>query len=383
MINRGTKKLRKQLLEAQRLIKNTTGIEEKVALANYIGNLYRAILCMGYDVTFNKKKCFGNRRNYNKFIKRLDIYSDKMFGNFILKKDFHSSYFGEVIPEVEDEMRKIGCMSFKTDDSSFSCSDFIDVFYQFMASLSLGEMFDKFYDSQQIHSSIVGSDANNLGFTLFNPINGCTDLIVKDLKPDLNSMNTLAHEFGHAYDLDKFHGDVKTYNKYFYVSFFGEVISRLFERLLFRFLLKNGIKTEAVKDKIIDFECLNFDFLMDAYILSLLDSDFLQSDQFIDCDSSVMFNMVKSHFYEDADVIGYIERMDGIDLAEVFNYAYGDIISLFLCEDVEKNGLSSNLIDYFFQKRCNLFDEEFLRECGFGPENYAKLYKKEVQYIKK
>lgn len=383
MINRGTKNLRKQLTEAERLIKTVGGIDEKVALANYIGNLYRTILCMGYDVTLNKKKCFGNRRNYNKFIKKLDIYSDQMLNNFILRKDFHSSFFGEVLPDVEDEMMKICRLRFNTDDSTFSEKDFIDVFYQFMDSLSLGELFDKFYDNNKIYSSVVGSDKNNLGFTLYNPLNRCTDLIVKDLKFDLSGMNTLAHEFGHAFDLENFTGDVATYNKFFYTSFYGEVISRLFERLLFRFLLSKGIKAEAVKDKIIDFECLNFDFLMDAYILSLLDSDFLQGDDYLDCDSTVLYNMVKSYFFEDADILGYIERMDDIDLSEVFNYAYGDIVSLFLCEEVEKNGFSSELVDYFFQNRCKPFDESFLRECGFGPGNYAKLYAKETQLIKK
>lgn len=382
MINRGTKNLRKQLLEAQRLIKSTSGIEERVALANYIGNLYRAILCMGYDVTFNKKKCFGNRRNYNKFIKRLDIYSDQMINNFIIKKDFHCSYFGELIPDVEDEMRKICQLNFNIDDSNFSENDFIDVFNQFMKSISLGELFDNFYATNKIHSSIVGSDKNNLGFTLYNPINGCTDLIVRDLRYDLKSMNTLAHEFGHAFDLERFTGDVSEYNRFFYVSFYGEVISRLFERLLFRFLLKNNIKVDAVKDGIIDFECLNFDFLMNAYILSLLDSDFIQSDEYIDCDSSVIYNMVKEHFFEDSDILGYIERMDEIDLGEVFNYAYGDVVSLFLCNEVEENGFSSDLIDYFFKNRCKIFDEEFLKECGFGPGNYAKLYKKEIELIK-
>lgn len=381
MINRGTKDLYRQLDEAQKMIRCAKNIDERVALANYIGNIYRALICMGDGhVSFNRKKCFGNNGNYKKFIKKLDIYSDKLIRGFINSKEFHKSFFGEVIPLVEDEMVKFSMLNFEGDET-FSQEDFFDIFNEFMKSLSLGDLFDEFYNSGKIYSSIIGSDKGNLGFTLHNPVNARTDLFIKDLKYDLGSMNTLAHEFGHAYDLSLFDGDVSKYNQYFYVSFFGEVISRLFERLLLRFLLDNGIKKDLVRDKFIDFEVLNFDFLLDAYILSLLDDEMFTSDDYIDCDSDIIYKKVKAFFLEDADIKGVIERMRDIDLSEVFCYAYGDIISMFLCEDFGKNGFSSDMIEYFLHEREKMFSEEFMRECGFGPENYAKLYRKEAQLI--
>ena len=383
MINRGTKDLYRQLDEAQKMIRGAKNIDERVALANYIGNIYRALICMGDgNVTFDRKKCFGKYGNYKKFIKKLDIYSDKMIRGFVNSKAFHKSFFGEVIPLVEDEMAKFCTLNFDGDDT-FSENDFLEVFSEFMKSLSLGDLFDEFYKSGKIYSSIVGSDKGNLGFTLHNPVNARTDLFIKDLKYDLGSMNTLAHEFGHAYDLSLLDDNVFKYNQYFYVSFYGEVMSRLFERLLFRFLLKNGVKEDVVRDKIIDFEVINFDFLLDAYILSLLDDEMFASDEYIDCDSDTIYKKVKAFFLEESDIKGVIERMQEVDLSEVFNYAYGDIISLFLCDEYEKFGLSSDVMEYFLHERGKLFSEDFLRECGFGPMNYAKLYTKEVQLIKK
>ena len=93
--------------------------------------------------------------------------------------------------------------------------------------------------------------------------------------------------------------------------------------------------------------------------------------------------MVKDNFTEEAELKEVIESVQDFNLAGIYNYAYGDILSMFLAEEVGKNGMKSELMDYFFEHRIKPFSEEFMRECGFGPKNYIKLYKKEIQLIKK
>ena len=382
MISTETKGLYQKLRIAHNSLRKVHTSDERLALINYIGNLYCSLICLGEgNVEFDKSK-IGGKKNYQKFIKRLDIYTDRMVSNYILSKDFHKDFLGEIIPDIEEEMQ-IFCPLIFQEDDRFTQKEFIEIAYSFTRSLDLDGLFDKLYKKGNIYSTIIGQGKGNLGFTLYNPLNKDIDLFIRDFKYDLSTMNTLMHEFGHAYDLEKFPQDIDEYNRFFYLSFYGEVMSRLFERLLYHYLLDNGIKPNAVKDKMIDFEDVNHDYLLKAYILSLLDKEFLIKEGYIECDSEVIVRKVRKYFLEGADIKTYIEGMDNVDLAEIYNYAYGDIISMFLAEEVRKNGLDSGMIEYFFEKRSEIFHESFLRECGFGPQNYIKLYKKEVDRIRK
>ena len=140
---------------------------------------------------------------------------------------------------------------------------------------------------------------------------------------------------------------------------------------------------DLVKDSYINFEDLNHAYLLSSYVLSLLDEAFLRSGGHIVQDSDVIAKKVRKYFVDEETIKEFLKENDNLDLSENYTYAYGDIISMFLADEVEKYGFSSDLIQYFLEKRKDLFSEEFMRECGFGPENYLKLYRKEVELIKK
>ena len=383
MVNQSLGPIYERLETAKQLISQMKTPDERLALSHYIGNVYIALLCMGdMDVSFNRNKAFGGRKRYLDVVKKLNLYGEQLAKDYVLKKDFHTQFFGEVIPEVEKEMCDFCQLSFPVEEK-FSKEDFFEVFSLFLDELHLGELFDEFYRNYHIHSSIAGQDAGNLGFTLHNPINGETDIFVKDFKYDFSSMNTLAHELGHGFDLTHFDEGVENYNRYFYLSFFGEVIPRLMERLLLRFCIRNGIQVDTAKDKYIDFELVNHDYLLKCYILGLLDDSFLVSGGYLDCDTQLLIKKIKNYFVPDCDLESTITRIGPFDLSQDYNYAYGDILSLFLCEEVEKNGFFNEMLEYYMKKRSDYFQEDFMRECGFGPSNYTKLYKKETEFFKR
>ena len=272
-------------------------------------------------------------------------------------------------------------MHTKNKEKYFSKKEFMDILFQFMKSINQDELFDKLCKNGDIYSSKMGNDIGNDGFTLYNPLNKQTDLFVKNLKYNLRAMNILVHEIGHAYDLSTLSGDVHEYNNYFYLSLYGEVMSRLFERLFLDFLRKKNIAYENVIEKQIDYNLLNHDFLLQAFILSLLDDDFILEDKYLNCDSDEIVDMIGSYFIDKKFIKNYIEGIISFDLSEIYNYAYGDIISLFLFDEVNKYGFDNEMIEYFLRNRCELFSEDFLRECGFGPVNYVKLYKKVNKHL--
>lgn len=383
MINRSCKPFYDKLDRAHILMLDAKTSDEKVALANYIGNVYRSLMAMGDDgVSIDQNRCFGSKKNYKKFVKKIAIYDDRLLQNFVLNKEFHSQFLGEILPDVEDDLARVGDLTFP-ENGTLSKEDFFEVFYLFLKSISLDSLFDEFYEHCHIHSSQRDLDDGYLGFTLYNPLTKETDLFVRDFRFDFSSMQTLAHEFGHGYDVNCFSESVEDYNRYFYLSFYGEVLSRLMERLLFHFMIQNGILRETVSNHLINFESINHDFLLYSYIISLLDSNFLLSEEYLDCDEGTLAKKVKKFFVDDADIKGFLERMKHIDLAEGFVYAYGDIVSMFLSDEAQKVGFSNDLLDYFLQRRSEVFQEDFFRKCGFGPVNYVKLYKKEIGLIQK
>ena len=383
MIVRDYQPLYKRLDDAHDMLFKTDDEETKLALANYIGNVYRAIICMGDgSVSVDKYRCFGGKKNYQQFMKKLDSYSDELMENFLRHKDFHEQFFGEILPDVEEGLADI-CKIPVLDVEELSERDFFDILYLFLDSIHLEKVFDEFYKNHQIYSSVIGQDKGNLGFTLYNPVSSETDLFIKNFQFNFPCMNTLVHEFGHGFDLKRFRGNIQDYNSYFYVSFFGEVIPRVLERLLHQFCIKNNVLVNQVKDDYVNFEDISHDYLLASYVLSLLDSAFLKNDGFIDCDSDVIVKKIQKHFLDGNVLKEFIERMQPIDLSDTYCYSYGDILSMFLSDEAEKNGMNSELMEYFYERRTKPFDEEFMRECGFGPANYVKLYKKEIELIKK
>ncbi len=385
MLNCSLDPLHERLNRAQSMMPNVQSEDEFMAIGNYIGNLYRALICMGEKVDVNPILCFGSKKNYKKFLKGFNIYTDDLMHHFVLKKDFHSSYIEEILPTVEEELEEICPMMFHPEEP-LTEKDFCEIFYAFLESINMMDLYRKLKNNKSIHSSLTcgdGSLGEYLGFTLFNPANGDIDIVISNFQYTLNHMNTLAHELGHGYDLAHFEGTVKEYNQYFYLSCYGEVLSRLMERLLHRFLIKNHIIPNTAKNSLIDFEDLNHDYLLQGFILSLLDPAFLLSYGFDTCDSDVVTKMIKKHFIEEAQLKEYVDDINNFNLEDILSYSYGDIISLFLSSEVERSGMNNDLLEEFMRHRVEPFQEEFLQKNGLNPSLYQKLYKKEIELIKK
>lgn len=383
MFIKDTKKLRKLVTDAHIQLKNARSLEERLAIANYLGNLYSSIICMGdVNFKFNKNHSFGGgKKRYDEIMGGLDEYSDAFILDFLHNKKFHNAYFGEILPEYEEELVDLGSLTFD-EDPKLSRKDFLAILSEFMNSLGQKDLFDKYY-SGHIYSSVIGQSEGNLGFTLYNPISKDTDLFVRKLQYDINSLNTLVHEIGHGFDLSVLDDGIESYNRYFYLSVFGEVISKLYERLLFRFLVKNNICANSAKDKYVDFSIISHDYFLMTYLLSSLEDILLKSDKYIDCDSEYLASKVEEFVLDKKDIIEFFDRMGEIDLSESLSYAYGDVISLFLCDDVEKAGFTSDSFRDFLKERADFFNPDYLKRNGFGPKEYIKLYKDECRFVKK
>lgn len=382
MINRSTDNIKKQLKESKILLKDSKLNKDlRFAIYNYIGNLYASLYCLGDTETeYNRNEIFGNEENYNDFTYRIDSYEDVYIDNFLKNKDFHKDYLYSIITEVQKYLYK--AYPLEEERIEYSEKDFIDIIYQFMKTIDREKVFDEIYKDGRIYSTI-GQNNKNMGFALYNPASKETDFFIKDFKCDIESMIATIHELGHGEDLSRPFNDIKTYNNYFYLSTYGEVISRMYERLLLRYLIKNNISLNSAKNSLLEYELTNHDFILQSYIFSLLDKEFIKSGEYLDCSPKEITEKIKKHFLEDDSIEYFITGMQESDIAEVYNYAYGDIISMFLAESVEQDGFDNELINYFFTKRATMFDDRFLKKNGMDAKKYVKLHKAEMKLLKK
>lgn len=383
MIVRDYRPLYQQLEEAHSLFPQLKTKEERLAFYNYLENIYCALLCMGdQDADYRKDPYFQDQVQYGKFLKDLDTYSERLIQNYLQYKDFHKEYLGEIVAGVEDRIQEIRSIP-SVDMDPIPEKDFYEILFSFLSSIGEKKILDSFLQKNHIYSSVIGHSDGNIGFTLYNPFSRECHLFVKQFDYTFPNLNTLIHEIGHGIDYQHFQGDMKEFNQYFYLSYYEEVISRMMERLFHRYCLQNGILVPEAKDSYASLEGFMHDFLLESYMFSLFDKEILTKGRYVDCDREELVQKIKDHFVNEEALRMFLTEAPPLDLSESYSYAYGDIISLFLTEEVEKNGMNSELMEYFYWNAKQPFSDTFIRECGFGPKNYQDLYEKEIQLIKK
>ena len=100
-----------------------------------------------------------------------------MLDSFFQFKAFSKDYFQQILVEVENDLQSVNDGIYYTF-SNLSKDDFFDIFYQFMRSIHLDKLLDYYWNNNLIYSVFYSNNQNDLGYTLFNPINKLIFLIV-------------------------------------------------------------------------------------------------------------------------------------------------------------------------------------------------------------
>jgi len=371
--------LKERYNQAKIRLATTQSNEEKIFLVDYIKSLYEAIENMR-EASDLENDALRDFNTYILYSRKASAYFRKTISQFFSQKDFHRDYLGGVFHSIEEDYHSLLGIKVSEEKYLFSEKDFWDIVYLFFKEYDLEDFFDSLYKNQQIHSMKMGEEA---GLTLHNILTGDTDLFIHDFHYDVFGLQVLAHEVGHAYDDYLFSKDAGKFNDYLYLSHYTEAMSFLFERLLIHFLANNHIHEEELKKEMVQFKNISYDTLGGAYVWSLVDNFYLDPRNEIELSEIILKAEAKrnSEDFKDLDII--VRNMTKMDLPLTYSYAYGEILSMFLCEEVEKNGLSNDLVNSFLQERYYIFSEKFIQEKNFSADRYAKLYQKELQLIKK
>ncbi len=358
----------------------------RFALYNYIQNLLRVLREIGSNYTMRKSDIFKDLKMYQKFQKQEKLYKKMFNDNFCFFKDFHVDYLNDILVRTDPLFYKyIEDNEYSLENDEFSEKEFLDIFCDFCNKLGISYLFDEVIDGKILSFDRKITNGNYLGLMIHNPLNGKSHILVDDFSYNIDSMFTLAHEMGHVYDVSFFNSklNVSKYNDYMYKSLNVEVLSKLFEKLLLDYLIDNNIKKNVVIDRLIDSFIVGHDYLFSLYVLSLLDDRYIDSDRYLDISKERFFNLVSKYFEDKKEVYETIKNNDFLLIDDAV-YAYGEIISLFLEDDVRDCSLSNSfLLNKFMDERFLEFSDNFMETNGFSPSKYQELYEKRLKLTKK
>lgn len=370
---------------AYKLLENRKNIDEKILLSNYINSLTNFTNNLTKDSNKKEELYKCSSLYTEKMLEKMFYYDYEMIQNFIENKEFHQHFLDQILTIIEEEQSKLPQENIK-QDTKLSKKEFYYILRNFMKSINKEELLDKIINNNRIHKiNINNKDTykTDSGYIIYNHLNKEYDIFIKDFSYTIHSMLTLVHEIGHAYDYETLECDCATYNKYYFQSYYGEVYSKMFERLLISYMLKHNIEKEKAISLLVEFENNSFASISFSYILSCLENNLLCNSNYDKNKKKKIANKISEQFTNKNVVNQFIKNYHFMMIPENYNYAYGNIISLFLKNVYEEEGLSSNLLKKFSQKRVDIFNKEELDSWDITPNQYSKLYQKEIYSIKK
>ena len=382
MIQTGTRPIYQEIEQSTKLQSRAKSLETKLALANYITDMYEVLYCMGDEPRFPKYAAFGSREHKEKIDSLLQSYRRLQLDNFLEHKDFHHHMFGEIVTDVQELIVPLFGGE-EPRERAFSDVEFYNILYSFLGEYGLDSQF-RSLDKNGKMLSFYQSQKSMDGLTSFNPATGETFLFVaKENSFDYTTMVTLIHEFGHGYDLGEMGTNPLAFNQYYYLSPYSEVFPRTLERLFLRYCAQNGIRGGSSREKFLDFASFNFDYLLWGYVLCKLEDNFFRKHKDLNFQIDKIVRKVGSSFNDAEALSESLHSCPDFNIRDIVRYTYGDIVSIFLADDIEKFGMKSDLLEYFMRGRIGVFQERFLEEMGIDPTSYMEHYEKEYQYIKK
>lgn len=374
----------KMLNRAYRDLEKCKSLVDRYALIDYIRQLHDIInLIPGEETYIDARVCFGTnkrRRHYDKYIDKL---FDVLDGDFIANRDFHREYMGQILDISGEVLADFKGLSYSEGDRMFSQEEFYQLFFEFLQRYGLEDRFDRFIKKRRIFSLPENQVDRCNGQVIHNPLNYDSAIIISDFKCCLDDILTMSHEFGHTYDLSKIKGRDSGYRnlRYDYSSIYGEVVSTTFEKLFIDFLLEKGIKVDQVKDAAIDLYFDNLYHVQGTYFLSLLDDEDIWEGA-ANISSEKLVKKISPFLISDGPLNDFF-KFRTIDSLCDPKYAYADVISEFLKQDILEEGLECESMQDFMKIREKTFSPTYLEEKGFYPDAFQKKYIKNINRLKK
>ena len=357
---------------------------ERYALIDYISQLHELEAALtGKVCTFDERRANLSNSQQRRYMKYLDSLFGRLEEEFIKFKEAYNEHFSLMLTINDSTLEEVCDDVYATEYSEMSKEEFCEYFYEFLHEYGLEEYFDKLVTGRKIFSRDLTDEHRNPANVIFDPIKKRSSIVMSGFEYNVPYLLNMGHEVGHVVDLSKLNKkELDTYMKYSYSSVYGEVISTLFEKLFYDFLFRKKYRIDEVKENYSEFLFENKNYVLDGYILSLLDEESIRR---LTCNGLGMNDVLEkiSPSFERLDEIEY--HLDGRFLSTWTTplYAFGDYFSTVLKDNVQKEGFDSKMMRKFMALRTGEFNPDLLDSLGFEMEDYQKVYKRDVSRLKK
>lgn len=375
----------KQLIEGTyRRIDQSRDNLERYVLIDYLYQLHEAYRAMsGKRSEVDEKRVYRSNSQARKYTQYIDSLFARLEDEFIKYKSYHSEHFDAMLSINDGELDELADTVFSTEYKVMPKEEFCEYFFEFLKEYGLEEMFDKFITGRKIFNRPLNENEKYAGTVLHDPRKKRSSIVLCDFDYTVPYMLTLGHEFGHDFDLNKLNKkDLDTYMKYSYSSVYGETIAMVFEKLFYDFLFRKRYRLDDLKEIYSEFSFEGKNYVLDAYLLSLLDDKSIRNLSFDAVSHGEIMDQVSDSFTRLDELSEYLDGRR-LDTWKTPLYAYGDYFSTILKDSIHKDGFDSRLMRRFMEARTSEFNPDLLEYYGFDMETYQKVYKKDISRLKK
>ena len=369
---------------AYQRLRNCKDNMERYVLIDYLTQLHELDAAFtGRKSSFDERRASLSNSQQRRYMKYIDSLFGRLEDEFIKFKYAYNDHFGLMLTINDSALADVCDDVYATEYTEMPKEEFYEYFFEFLREYNLEEYFDKLVTGRKIFNRDLTDEHRNPGNVMHDPMKKRSSIVMSGFEYNVPYLLNMGHELGHVVDLTKLNKkELDTYMKYSYSSIYGEVISTLFEKLFYDFLFRKKYRIDELKENYSEFLFENRNYVLDGYILSLLDN---QSIRRLACNGLKMDDVIKkiSPSFERLDEIEY--HLDGRFLSTWTTplYAFGDYFSTVLKDNVQKEGFDSKMMRKFMGLRTGEFNPDLLDSLGFEMEDYQKVYRRDVSRLKK
>ena len=369
---------------AYQRLRNCKDNMERYALIDYLTQLHELDEALtGRKSSFDERRANLSNSQQRRYMKYLDSLFGRLEEEFCKFRYAYNDHFDMMLSINDSALEDVCDDVYATEYSEMSKEEFCEYFFEFLHEYNLEEYFDKLVTGRKIFSRDLTDKHRNPANVIYDPIKKRSTVVMSGFEYSVPYLLNMGHELGHVVDLSKLNKkELDTYMKYSYSSVYGEVISTLFEKLFYDFLFRKKYRIDEVKENYSEFLFENKNYVLDGYILSLLDEESIRR---LACNGLGMNDVLEkiSPSFERLDEIEY--HLDGRFLSTWITplYAFGDYFSTVLKDNVQKEGFDSKMMRKFMSLRTGEFNPDLLDSFGFEMEDYQKVYKRDASRLKK
>lgn len=326
---------------------------KKARTKEQVFKIYTALTSMlsFYEINFSNKHKISTQIDtlnpyYNQLIlAKKKAISEEGINNFIENKNFHRDFLGEIICNLEKQLRVLDFEKTKAKSTIYSrkeletlLKDYLDKEYKKGASIYKELLKDK---RILVNPNLKNSDVS--GLTVHDCYNGLSFVSTDSLDGTIAYLTTIIHEIGHV---EEFSELAETREVYYHpFSPYKEVNALYREKEFYQFLSKRKHKEEVQ-------QLHNANLKLMFYTASTI----------------LVFSNLPDYIFKCVDY----DRDKDINYALI--YYYGELLSFYFLEYQDEYSWFKNSA-----KRVNLFDKELFKELNITSSKVTKVLEKTIK----